>query len=181
MHCQKRRILTPRLWNLPLVVAASLVCVTHPAAAQVPRAPAVRIQRDYQIGERVWPVDLNRDGMTDLVSTASATGRVQLSIGKGDGTFKAPVVSGFVGVVLATGDFNGDQRPDVVASRTTAAATEFVILRGTGTAMLGAAVSVAVLSVEFPIALSADLDGMESATWCCRVRRASLCIRATEI
>ena len=92
------------------------------------------------------------------MSTGS-DGLVQVSIGKGDGTFQAPVASSFQGEVLATGDFNGDKRPDVVAARRTVQATQFVILPGTGTATLGSAVTVSSTSIDFAFALSADFDG----------------------
>ena len=56
-----------------------------------PPAPGVRVARDPRLYLRVWPADVNRDGTTDLVSsattTAGASGNVQVSIGNGDGTF----------------------------------------------------------------------------------------------
>ncbi|MCU1385752.1 MAG: hypothetical protein JWL71_4449 [Acidobacteria bacterium] len=142
-----------------LAAAEAMFAIAHPAVAQAPAVPAVRVERNFQLGGRVWPVDLNSDGITDLVSTSS-DGRVQVSIGKGDGTFNAPVASAFQGEALATGDFNGDKRPDVVASRRSGAATDFVILPGTGTATLGAAVTVVSSPTpDFTFALSADFNG----------------------
>src|SRR5437899_4110479 len=55
---------------LTVAVGEALLSVTHPAVAQAPAVPAVHVQRDYQLGGRTWPVDLNRDGITDLVSTS---------------------------------------------------------------------------------------------------------------
>ena len=148
-----------------MAAAAAIGGVVERLAAQGSASPAVRVHRDYQLGGRVWPVDLNRDGISDLVSTASVSGRVQVSIGKGDGTFDPPVESSFEGIVLNTGDFNGDQRPDVIASRQTLGTAEFVVLPGTGTAKLGSAIVIAP-SVHIPsglpemmFALSADFDG----------------------
>jgi hypothetical protein len=173
MHRAKSRNTTPCLWKtspvpkhaahivaalLTLAAAEALFSAAHPAVAQAPAAPAVRVRRDLQLSGRVWPVDLNGDGITDLVSTGSG-GMVQVSIGKGDGTFQAPVTSGFRGEVLATGDFNSDKRPDVVASRRTVQATQFVILPGTGTATLGSAVTVSSVPADFAFALSGDFDG----------------------
>jgi hypothetical protein len=164
----------PALWKILLSTgfAGSLaaVCVTvaageailsnvRPAVAQSPTVPAVRVQRDYRLGQNVWPVDLNRDGITDLVSSSSSTGHVQVSIGRGDGTFNAPVESAFQGAVLGAGDFNGDGRPDVIGSRATASGTDFVLLPGTGTAALRAAVVISSVPADFPFALSADFDG----------------------
>jgi hypothetical protein len=174
MHPAKRSDSAPRLWKrsstpfrinrftrfaLPCVLASAFVSIEYNVAAQTPRIPALRVARNYQLGQRLWPVDLNRDGITDLVSSSSNSGRVQVSIGRGDGTFKAPVESSVQGTVMTTGDFNGDQRPDVVVSRATAQGTSFVILPGTGTATLGAGVEVVSAPVEFAFALSADLDG----------------------
>jgi hypothetical protein len=142
-----------------LAATEGLVSFAYPAVAQTPPVPAVRVQRDYQLGGRIWPVDLNRDGITDLVSTG-ANGLIQVSIGNGDGTFRPPVASSFQGEVLATGDFNGDSRPDVVASRRTAEGTAFVLLPGTGTAALGSAVTVtSPVQIDFTFALAADIDG----------------------
>ena len=43
------------------------------AAAQSAPAPAVRLERDLRLYGQVWPADLNRDGITDLVSSAKTT------------------------------------------------------------------------------------------------------------
>jgi FG-GAP-like repeat len=144
-----------------LAITGGFIPVVQPVVAQAPAPPAVRIQRDYQLGGRTWPVDINGDGITDLVSSSSGNGLVQVSIGRGDGTFDAPIASTVQGEVLATGDFNGDQWPDVVASRGTVDGTAFVILPGTGTATLGSAVTiVGAVPIEMPpFALSADFDG----------------------
>jgi len=176
MHAHRKSNATPRSWKesispdkawiaaaaigaLALVVA--VLSVPQPVVAQAPAPPAVRVQRDYQLGQQVWPVDLNRDGITDLVSSSSGSGRVQVSLGRGDGTFDAPVESTFQGVAVGVGDFNGDHQPDVVASQTTAEGTVFVLLPGTGTATLGSAVTIVPATpIEFPpFALSADFDG----------------------
>ena len=174
MRGAKKSDATPALWRasfsirpfvrlaaaaLTVALAEAFFSVAHPAVAQAPPPPAVRVHRDYQIGGRTWPVDLNRDGITDLVSSGHG-GLVQVSIGRGDGTFDPPVASGYQGQVVATGDFNGDQRPDIVATRSTAQGTEFAVLPGTATAALGPAVVViSAVQAEFPFALSADFDG----------------------
>jgi FG-GAP-like repeat len=53
--------------------------------------------------------DFNHDGKTDL---ASADGTVLL--GNGDGTFTAAKALGFSGTHIATADFNGDGKPDIL-------------------------------------------------------------------
>jgi len=127
--------------------------------------PAVRVTRNLGMDGRLWPVDLNRDGITDLVSSAStvagAPGFVQVSIGNGDGTFQAPVQSSFGGFVLGAGDFNGDSKRDIVAQSYSArdGSSVVVILPGTGTASLGAAVAVGPGVDDFPFALVGDFDG----------------------
>src|SRR5580704_10131648 len=53
--------------------------------------------------------DFNHDGKVDL---ASADGTVLL--GNGDGTFTAAPSLGFSGTQIATADFNGDGKPDIL-------------------------------------------------------------------
>jgi regulation of enolase protein 1 (concanavalin A-like superfamily) len=138
-------------------------------AAQSSSAPAVRVLRDFRLYQRVWPADLDRDGVTDLISSSATTftggtasgENLQVSTGKGDGTFNAPVQSSFRGFVLGAADFNGDQLVDVIAaSYPTPDGSSFVLLRGTGTATLGAPVIIArVPDPFFAFALSADFSG----------------------
>ncbi|HEY7289311.1 MAG TPA: FG-GAP-like repeat-containing protein [Vicinamibacterales bacterium] len=108
----------------------------------------------------MWPLDLNRDGISDLVSTASS-GRIQVSIGKGDGTFQPPIETTTQGAVLNTADFNLDGRPDVVALRISPQGNDVVILPGTGTATPGAPIIVVRAgALQFgTFAVSADFDG----------------------
>lgn len=142
-----------------LVLAATVPSLVQLAFAQTPAPPAVHVQRNQALDQRVWPADLNRDGITDLVSS-SPRGNVQVSIGKGDGSFNAPVESSVPGTVLGTGDFNGDQQLDVVCSRGAAQGTSFLLLPGTGTAALGSAVAItSPVQIDFVFALSADLNG----------------------
>lgn len=78
-------------------------------------APAVHVLRDQRMHGRVWPAQVDRDGETDLVSSSTPAcdsggcfGRVQVSTGRGDGSFNPPVVSPVRGEVLGAADFNGD-------------------------------------------------------------------------
>jgi uncharacterized protein (TIGR03437 family) len=68
-------------------------------------------------------VDLNSDGKIDLVvsnsvyAAGTSTGTIDVLIGKGDGTFAAPVSysAGQVPTSLIATDLNGDGKPDVAA------------------------------------------------------------------
>ena len=87
--------------------------------------------------------DLDRDGRNDLVARKPAGGRLLLYRGNGHGAFASPVSlgSGWGGVtaLAATGDLDGDGRPDLVARDS----EDRMWLRpGTGAGRLGAAVAV---------------------------------------
>ena len=137
--------------------------------AQSGSAPAVRVLRDFRLDEKVWPADLNRDGVTDLISSSPTTfsggsasgGHLQVSTGRGDGTFNAPVQSSFRGFAVGAADFNGDQKVDVIAaSPAMGGPSSYFLIPGTGTATLGAPVVIApVPDTLFAFALSADFNG----------------------
>ena len=141
--------------------------VTAAVSAQT-AAPAVRIVRDPNLYDRVWPADMNGDGRADLISSTqqrcsgTCTGpNLQVSLGRGDGTFATPVQSSFVGYVMSTTDLNGDGRRDVIAETLPAAGiSTIVVLPGTGTANLGAPVSVTTYRPDlFSFAASGDFNG----------------------
>ena|GEM_PF-3760460 len=64
--------------------------------------------------------DFNGDGNRDLVVTDLDTSQISVLFGNGDGTFAAPVDysfgTGLKRFDLVTGDFNGDQKPDVAVA-----------------------------------------------------------------
>jgi regulation of enolase protein 1 (concanavalin A-like superfamily) len=139
----------------------------HTIVAQTSAPPAVRALRDFRISARVWPADLNRDGITDLVSSSPTTfvdgvptgGALQVSTGKGDGTFNAPVQSSTKGVTYGAADFNGDGNTDVIAVLPAPNSRQSIaILPGNRTATLGAPRIVAD-GFDDTFVLAADMNG----------------------
>jgi hypothetical protein len=59
--------------------------------------------------------DFNLDGFPDLITADYTAGRASVLLGRGDGSFEAPIATGTTGDYpygVATGDFDGDGRPD---------------------------------------------------------------------
>jgi len=151
------------------VVIALVTTIGDRTVTAQASAPAVRVVRDVTMSNRVWPADLNGDGITDLVSSSEVRcgggtcsgGKIQVAIGRGDGTFNAPVESSSFGVVLGAADFNGDGKVDVIAAASgTNGNFTIALLPGTGTAAVGAPVPVPSFGPDdFLFAASADLNG----------------------
>jgi hypothetical protein len=88
-------------------------------------APRGQYTGGYGIYQEPEPVDLDDDGNQDLVWLDYTNGRIASYFGNGDGTFSGagPVRPANPGnaewagniQVIASGDFNGDKRPDVLA------------------------------------------------------------------
>ena len=95
--------------------------VGPPAAAQAPLLPYATLRTVPQLHGEVWPADFNEDGITDLASGADdfidldSEEPIRISLGNGDGTFRAPVMTPTIGGVRAVADLNRDGFIDVVA------------------------------------------------------------------
>jgi hypothetical protein len=78
--------------------------------------------RYYTVGVSPYSivaVDLNHDGNLDLAVANSLSNYVSILLGNGDGTFRSGPQSPAVpqpASLIATGDFNGDGEPDLVAT-----------------------------------------------------------------
>ena len=65
--------------------------------------------------------DVNGDGHADLAVTNLNSNSVSVLLGNGDGTFVAdpgsPITVGNLPIGIATGDFNGDSKPDLAVTK----------------------------------------------------------------
>jgi hypothetical protein len=73
----------------------------------------------YKVGKNptsITPIDINRDGVTDLMTTNVSSNTLSILIGNGDGTFHDQVQLHVCQEPrsLATGAFNSDSFPDIV-------------------------------------------------------------------
>jgi hypothetical protein len=100
--------------------------------------------------------DFNGDGKPDLAIYNPSGGSVSILLSNGDGTFQnrvtIPVASaGAVGIVVRTGDFNGDGKQDLLVAGT--------IFRGNGDGTFGGGIQLPVQSVGFPVTSDFNRDG----------------------
>jgi regulation of enolase protein 1 (concanavalin A-like superfamily) len=122
--------------------------------AQTAPPDAAITNRHVDLVGGVWPADFNGDGITDLV------GGNTVLLGNGDGTFRAPTMIDYDGSAVATGDFNGDGKPDVVLVQSAINSREVVVALGNGDGTFGAQWKVAVVASDTPPAvLDGDLNG----------------------
>ena len=77
--------------------------------------PAVSFRTVANVQFDMWPADFNGDGITDFVALGPSS-FLQVWIGNGNGTFRAPIVSSAHVQPMATGDVNGDGRVDVIGA-----------------------------------------------------------------
>jgi len=61
--------------------------------------------------------DFNDDGNLDVVTANSEEGTISVLLGRGTGTFAAPIIQSVSGLTaVAVGDFNGDSKPDLITT-----------------------------------------------------------------
>jgi hypothetical protein len=128
---------------VPLTLAGAALLVYRPQPDPPPaREPEPSIDAvfatavTYPAGLYPRPIalgDFNRDGKPDIIVGNSQTHTVSVLLGKGDGSFAAPVTSpaqGWGSAGLAVGDFNGDGILDVVVTN---GVVSVLLGRGDGT------------------------------------------------
>ena len=87
----------------------------------------------YKVGKNpttILPLDINQDGVTDLITTNVSSNTLSILIGNGDGTFRDQMQLHVCQEPrsLATGAFNADPYPDIVLA--CAGADEIAVLFG---------------------------------------------------
>lgn len=111
--------------------------------------------------------DFNGDGKADLAigydlmaTSTTETGNVAVLLGKGDGTFQAPVTVALAGTVrsLAAGDINKDGKLDLVAGVQTLTGDQVTVLPGKGDGSFGAPMTAKTVT-SAPSMVVGDLDG----------------------
>jgi hypothetical protein len=78
--------------------------------------------------------DFNGDGKLDVVVANSTAGTISILLGKGNGTFQAPVpvTVGTNPVALLVADFNGDGKPDIAVVNQGSASVSILLNNGSG-------------------------------------------------
>jgi len=101
--------------------------------------PTSPSSQELETSEVIAAADFDGDGVLDLAVTNigfNIFGDVSVMLGRGDGSFDAPVpyeVGGSTPVWVAAGDFNGDGSPDLGVSVTTTDSVAILLGNGDGT------------------------------------------------
>lgn len=110
--------------------------------------------------------DFNNDGKLDLVvsgaNAASTAGSIRVFLGNGDGTLQAGTTYDAPGGAnpIASGDFNGDGKVDLVVGTTTSTAGLANVYLGNGDGTFQAAATIGSNTTSNPIRIAvADLNG----------------------
>ncbi len=149
-----RPALTLALWSLlfPLVARAQEL------------VPAVSFRTVATVQFDMWPDDFNRDGITDVVALGSSR-FLQVWIGNGDGTFRAPIVSSAHVRPIATGDVNGDGRADAIGALLfqETGRVDLVVVPGRGDGTFSAPVSINPAGSQLAFAAGIGIGGVNAA------------------
>jgi len=135
-----------------------------PLLAQAsPPAPSVSVRRLNAFTFKMLPGDFNGDGIVDLATDAlrpNGSERPVVALGRGDGTFGAPVeIADAFGAPLTVGDFNKDGRLDLIASLELGASSVW-FLPGNGNGTFGTPVQIGgATEPTLKFAFTADFDG----------------------
>ena len=109
-------------WGCRLFGGASIILLLATACSkQDPYVPPDLFYyfASYKVGKNpttITPLDINQDGVTDLMATNVSSNTLSILIGNGDGTFRDQVQLHVCQEPrsLATGAFNSDPYPDIV-------------------------------------------------------------------
>jgi regulation of enolase protein 1 (concanavalin A-like superfamily) len=87
--------------------------------AQTSSVPAFAVVRNPSLRQQLWPGDFNGDGKIDVAASVPLAGtdsalRTVIALGRGDGTFAAPLASSFLGIPRAVADINNDGKLDII-------------------------------------------------------------------
>jgi hypothetical protein len=145
---------------LLLASITAVLSTANPRAQSAPLLPSVDLRRDVRLDSEVWPADFNGDGLTDLIAsrrgTTSTRPALHVVLGRGDGTFGAPLVTLVNGRVIAVADFNGDRHIDVIVA-SNPPAENVSILPGNGDGTFG---DIRLIASGFgAFALTGDFNG----------------------
>jgi Bacterial Ig-like domain (group 3)/FG-GAP-like repeat/FG-GAP repeat len=138
----------------------------------------IQIESVSGFGPTLVTGDMNGDGIPDILAlTADASENAQLEVwlGNGDGTYKAPIITSYAaqylntGQTLAVADFNGDGKLDVAIFDPYTPTDNgisfgngdgtFQTIAATNTALTGALPAQAILVNAFGTALASDFNG----------------------
>jgi hypothetical protein len=118
--------------SISIVVGLLILCLNLTFASPTP--VSFLASKTYDAGIEPFSVavgDFNGDGIPDMAVTSYNV--VNILLGKGDGTFQAPVGygAGSSAYAVAVGDFNGDGKLDLVVTDAFSA-SNIVVLMGNG-------------------------------------------------
>ena len=106
-------------WSI--VIAGLLAVLVAGCSKQDPYVPPDLFYyfASYKVGKNpttITPLDINQDGVTDLLTTNVSSNTLSILIGNGDGTFRDQVQLHVCQEPrsLATGAYNADRYPDIV-------------------------------------------------------------------